>query len=252
MSPAAPARNGSILLPANPGDLPAFAHCERLSLPSIQELLKTLPNGQQVPKTEKEKMLLGEPFSNHDQALMQDRQQCKRALEEYNSGARSSAHLSFEERHRLFCAIVEPTTKKWYTDSREPYTGPRGRIGQGTVVESPFTCDYGYNVVLGDSVVIQSGCHMQDACEISIGARTIVGPNVKFYGITPSIDPSVRNGGQGPVRGGAIQIGEDCFIGGDVVILPYRKIGKGATVGAGSVVTTVSLYRQLSYLASCA
>ena len=112
MSPAAPARNGSILLPANPGDLPAFAHCERLSLPSIQELLKTLPNGQQVPKTEKEKMLLGEPFSNHDQALMQDRQQCKRALEEYNSRAGSSAHLSFEERHRLFCAIVGRTTKK--------------------------------------------------------------------------------------------------------------------------------------------
>ncbi|KAI7081343.1 hypothetical protein KC356_g9175 [Hortaea werneckii] len=82
------------------------------------------------------------------------------------------------------------------------------------------------------------GCHMQDPCEISIGDRTIVGPNVKFYGITPSIDPSVRNGGQGPVRGGAIQIGEDCFIGGDVVILPYRKIGKGATIGAGSVVTT--------------
>ena len=107
-------------------------------------------------------------------------------------------------------------------------------------------------MVLGDSVVIQSGCHMQDACEISIGARTIVGPNVKFYGITPSIDPSVRNGGQGPVRGGAIQIGEDCLISGDVVILPHRKIGKGATVGAGSVVTTVSLREQLCYLAPCA
>jgi len=42
------------------------------------------------------------------------------------------------------------------------------------------------------------------------------------------------------VQGGAIRIGEDCFIGGDVIILPFRKIGKGAVVGAGSVVTKVS------------
>ncbi|RMX88817.1 hypothetical protein D0869_01344 [Hortaea werneckii] len=238
ISLAAPARNMPTLLPANPPALPAFARWKPLFLPSIQELPKILPNGQQARKTEKEKMLLGEPFSNHDQALMQDRQQCKRALEEYNSGAGSSPHLSFEGRHHLFCSIVEPTARKWYSHSHEPDTGPRGRIGQGTVVESPFTCDYGYNVFLGDDVVIQSGCHMQDPCEISIGNRTIVGPNVKFYGITPSNDPSVRNGGQGPVRGGAIQIGEDCFIGGDVVILPYRKIGNGAAIGAGSVVTT--------------
>ncbi|RMY22246.1 hypothetical protein D0867_02834 [Hortaea werneckii] len=232
ISPAAPTGNMPILLPANPPALPAFAHCEPLSLPSIQELLKTLPNGQQAQKTEKEKMLLGEPFSNHDQALMQDRQQCKRALEEYNSGAGSSPHLSPKERHHLFCSIVEPTARKWYSHSHEPYTGPRGHIGQGTVVESPFTCDYGYNVFLGDDVVIQSGCHMQDPCEISIGDRTIVGPNVKFYGMT-----ATRNGGQGPVRGGAIRVEADCLIGGDVVILPFRKIGKGAVVGASSVVT---------------
>ena len=44
------------------------------------------------------------------------------------------------------------------------------------------------------------GCHMQDPCEISIGDRTIMGHNVKFYGITPIIDPSVRNGDQGPLE----------------------------------------------------
>jgi len=82
---------------------------------------------------------------------------------------------------------------------------------------------------------------MQDACEIRVGDRTIIGPNVKFYGVTTSVDATVRKGSRGTVQGGAIHIGEDCFIGGDVVILPYRKIGKGAVVGAGSVVTKVSV-----------
>lgn len=40
--------------------------------------------------------------------------------------------------------------------------------------------------------------------------------------------------------GGTITIGEDCWIAGQVIILPGVTIGKGSTVGAGSVVTKVS------------
>jgi carbonic anhydrase/acetyltransferase-like protein (isoleucine patch superfamily) len=39
--------------------------------------------------------------------------------------------------------------------------------------------------------------------------------------------------------GAPITIGEDCWIGGNVTILPGVTIGKGSTVGAGSVVTKV-------------
>ena len=196
------------------------------------------PNAQ---LSEKEKMLLGRPFLHFiNPELLIDRQQCKGALERYNDAARSTSHVSPEERGRFFRAIVDPTARPEYGRREEPYAGPRGHIGRQSIVESPFLCDYGYNLHVGDDVVIQSGCYMQDACEIRVGDRTIIGPNVKFYGMSASVDATARKGCRGNVQGGAIHIGEDCFIGGDVVILPYRKIGKGAVVGAGSVVTKVS------------
>lgn len=185
-------------------------------------------------------MILGRPFLHFiEPELLVDRQQCKGALERYNDAARSTSHLSHEERGRLFRAIVDPIARPEFARREDSYTGPQGHVGRHTIVDSPFTCEYGYNINIGDEVVIQSGCHMQDACDIRVGNRTIIGPNVKFYGITASVDATARKGSQGCVQGGAIKIGDDCFIGGDVVILPYRKIGNGAVVGAGSIVTKV-------------
>ncbi|KAJ4143654.1 hypothetical protein NW765_000802 [Fusarium oxysporum] len=37
--------------------------------------------------------------------------------------------------------------------------------------------------------------------------------------------------------GKPITIEQDCWIGGGAIILPGRTIGKGSTVGAGSIVT---------------
>jgi acetyltransferase-like isoleucine patch superfamily enzyme len=44
-------------------------------------------------------------------------------------------------------------------------------------------------------------------------------------------------GVEGPECGNEIQIGDDCWIGGQVIILAGVVIGRGCTVGAGSVVT---------------
>jgi acetyltransferase-like isoleucine patch superfamily enzyme len=97
--------------------------------------------------------------------------------------------------------------------------------------------DYGYNVKLGKNVFINYNAVFLDTCPIAIGSRTLVGPNVSFYAGTHPLDPVVRNGTQGPELGKEIQIGEDCWIGGNVIILPGVTLGRGAVVGAGSVVT---------------
>lgn len=76
-----------------------------------------------------------------------------------------------------------------------------------------------------------------DTCEISIGARTLVGPNCSFFSGTHPLNPSVRNGTRGPETGKPIHIGPDCWLGGNVIVLPGVNIGNGATIGAGSVVT---------------
>ena len=110
-------------------------------------------------------------------------------------------------------------------------------------IESPLTVDYGFNVKLGAGCFINFNCVILDTCLITIGARTLVGPNVSFYSGTHPLDPSVRNGTKGPEAGKELHVGEDCWIGGNVVILPGVTIGKGCTIGAGSVVTKVRPHR---------
>lgn len=68
-----------------------------------------------------------------------------------------------------------------------------------------------------------------------------MGPNVSLYSGIHPLDPVLRNGTRGPEAGKEIHIGEDCWFGGDVVVLPGVTIGKGVTIGAGSVVTKVCL-----------
>lgn len=106
-------------------------------------------------------------------------------------------------------------------------------------VESPFRCDYGVNLRLGENVFINANCTIIDTCLVSIGSRTLFAPNVSLYSGTHPLDPELRNGTQGPESGKQIIIGEDCWLGGNVIVLPGVTIGKGSTIGAGSVVTKV-------------
>jgi len=90
---------------------------------------------------------------------------------------------------------------------------------------------------IGKGVFINFNATFLDTCLITIGARTLIGPSCSFYSGTHPLDPFLRNGIQGPELGKPIDIGEDCWFGGNVIVLPGVTIGRGVTVGAGSVVT---------------
>lgn len=115
-------------------------------------------------------------------------------------------------------------------------------------VESPIHIDYGTNVKLGKNVFINFNCTILDTCLVTIGARTLLASNVSLYSGTHPLDPDVRQGTKGPELGGEIHIEEDCWLGGNVIVLPGIRIGKGSVVGAGSVVTKVSLKNRLSVI----
>lgn len=104
-------------------------------------------------------------------------------------------------------------------------------------VERPVRADYGTNVRLGPKVFLNFNAVFIDTCPIYIGARCLIGPNCCFYSGTHPLDPAVRNGTEGPELGKEIHIGDDCWLGGNVIVLPGINIGRGSTIGAGSVVT---------------
>jgi acetyltransferase-like isoleucine patch superfamily enzyme len=104
-------------------------------------------------------------------------------------------------------------------------------------IEAPIRVDYGIHLSVGAGTYINFNFLVLDTCRVTIGARVLFGPNVSLYSASHPLDPAVRKGIEGPECGAEIHIEDDCWIGGNAVVLPGVTIGKGAIVGAGAIVT---------------
>ena len=62
-----------------------------------------------------------------------------------------------------------------------------------------------------------------------------MGPGVSIFAATHKTELQSRRDGEEYAR--EVSIGNDCWIGGNTIIMPGVKIGNGCTIGAGSVVT---------------
>lgn len=141
--------------------------------------------------------------------------------------------------HHIFDSVVGDKTPLSPHNADASEEQDEALLDEEPWVEPPFRTDYGTNLKLGANVFINFNCTVVDTCSVSIGARTLFGPNVSLYSGTHPIDPDLRNGTKGPESGKTITIEEDVWIGGNVTIVPGVTVGKGSTVGAGSVVTKV-------------
>lgn len=74
-----------------------------------------------------------------------------------------------------------------------------------------------------------------DCAIVKIGDRTKFGPRVSIYAATHPTEVQGRRDGIDYSQ--EVTIGNDCWIGGNTVILPGVTIGDGVTIGASSVVT---------------
>ena len=114
--------------------------------------------------------------------------------------------------------------KKWFKE-----------VGENTYIEPPLFCDFGCNFILEKNVYMNTGCTVLDSALVRIGENTMVGPNVQFYTPMHKINPEERL--KQEEKALPITIGKNCWIGGNVVILPNITIGDNCVIGAGSVVT---------------
>jgi len=91
-------------------------------------------------------------------------------------------------------------------------------------------------LVVGDYTFIGRGCEIDVSDSVTIGAHTLLAPNVFITDHAHNHAKGVRHDEQGR-RGAPVVIGEDAWIGTRAVILAGVTIGDGAIIGAGAVVT---------------
>lgn len=110
-----------------------------------------------------------------------------------------------------------------------------GKVGENPKVLSPFRCDFGYNISVGDNFFANVNLVILDSAKVTFGNNVFVGPNVGIY--TPNHSFNRKERAEGQEKSSPITIGDDVWIGGNVVILPGVNIGNNVIIGAGSVVT---------------
>lgn len=138
------------------------------------------------------------------------------------------------ERAKRLCAELQNVTI-YDSAYREIIKSLIPDIPMTTLISTPFYCDNGYNIHLGESVFINSNCIFLDAAPIHIGKNSLIGPNCQLY--TPQHPINYIERREKIETAFPISIGEDCWLGGNVTICPGVTIGNRCVIAAGSVVT---------------
>ena len=157
-------------------------------------------------------MIAGELYDPLDKQLVEDRLRTRLLIKELND----SREDEVEERSRILKELIP-------------------NAGEGLWLQPPFYCDYGYNMRVGERVFFNFNCVVLDVSLVTIGSRTLFGPNVQIYTATHPMNHEERASGVEYAK--PIVIGEDVWVGGSAVICPGVTIGDRAVIGAGSVVT---------------
>ncbi|HIZ65514.1 MAG TPA: sugar O-acetyltransferase [Candidatus Blautia pullicola] len=161
--------------------------------------------------TNKEKMSNGEYYTSLDEKLTEEREWAKDMLFEFN-GLRPSLRDKREQIiRRLF-----------------------GKVDKNCWIESPFNCDYGYNITVGDNFYTNTNCCILDCAKVTIGNNVWIGPNVGIYTPEHAFDPEERAAGYEHALPVVIQ--DNVWLCGGVTITGGVTIGAGSIIGAGAVV----------------
>ncbi|WP_437201298.1 sugar O-acetyltransferase [Planctomicrobium sp. SH664] len=161
--------------------------------------------------SEFEKMRAGSLYDPFDPELERRRERARRLCQELNASLTQDSAAQRTALKQLF-----------------------GSGGESVLLQPPFYCDYGTNILLGERVFFNFNCVVLDVCEVRIGDFTLLGPAVQIYTAAHPQDAELRRSLE---FGKPVHIGPDVWIGGGAIICPGVTIGEKTIIGAGSVVT---------------
>ena len=172
---------------------------------------------------ELEKCMAGEYYDCHDEVFLEFKGTARRLLAQYHALAYEQKNEKTEILRKLF-----------------------GSMGTNVSVGVPFICDYGRNIYMGSNVSVNMNCTFVDCNRIDIGSNVLIASNVQLYTATHPVELSQRlTPDWNPesreyfcrTYARPIKIGNGCWLGGGVIVLPGVTIGDGCVIGGGSVVT---------------
>ena len=162
--------------------------------------------------TEKEKRDNQELYDgNYNEEMMKEREKAKDLCFEYN--------------------LIKPSNRK---EREQLIKKIFAKTGEDILVESSFQCDYGYNIFVGENFYMNHNGVILDAAKVEFGDNVFIAPNCGFYTAGHPIDVEQRNKGLEYAK--PIKVGDNVWIGGNVVVLPGVTIGNNCVIGAGSIV----------------
>ena len=157
-------------------------------------------------------MLAGLPYKAWLDGLSEERMENKKRIYRYNSLSPEQG----EEQAALIKEII-------------------GKCGENIWIETPFHCDYGWDIEVGENFFANYNLTILDVGKVVIGKNAQIAPNVSIYTAGHPVHPDSRNTGY--EYGIGVTIGDNVWLGGNTVINPGVTIGNNVVIGAGSVVT---------------
>ena len=141
--------------------------------------------------------------------------------------------------------IVRKLVQEFNTMDRSDFDGLAAQIkkilgkSENAFINPPFYCDYGKNIELGKNFFGNYNLTILDTGKVRIGDNCQCAPNVSIYTAGHPVHPATRNTLY--EYGIDVTIGNNVWIGGNVVICPGVTIGDNVVIGAGSVVTSLHI-----------
>lgn len=164
--------------------------------------------------------------ANYDAELLKEREICADITYELNRLRPSQTKERMEILRKLF-----------------------GKTKGNFTIVSPFFCDYGYNIEIGENFFMNMDCVILDGAKVKFGDNVFVAPHCGFYTAGHPLDVERRISGLEYAL--PITVGNNVWIGAHVSVLPGVSIGDNTVIGAGSVVTKDIPANVLAYGNPC-